>query len=72
MKISKSFPDGHDIRFSTKDQTDILVLRNNGDIMVKGRLAGSDEEIIEAMRTFLRAVVPMGDSTEQYLKKFSE
>lgn len=33
----------------------ILVLKENGDIFVKGRLAENDKEVVSAMREFLRS-----------------
>lgn len=45
--------DENDIVFST-EFGEMLKLRSNGDILVKGRLATNDMEVVDMLREFLK------------------
>ena len=41
------------LNINKTDKTPILMLCNNGDIFVKGKLIENDKEVVDAMREFL-------------------
>ncbi len=45
-----------DIIFSTDHQPEILVLKDNGDILVKGKLVTNDLDVVHSLREFLKEV----------------
>ncbi|PEA87483.1 hypothetical protein [Bacillus thuringiensis] len=49
-KLSQNNPG--DIRF-TVGENDVLTLKHNGDIFVKGNLIENDREVIEGLREFI-------------------
>jgi hypothetical protein len=51
----------HDITFSTKQFPSILVLKDNGDIFVKGKMVENDKEVVQALREFLEEMRRMGN-----------
>ena len=46
-----------DITFSTPKVPELLVLKDNGDIYVKGKLIENDMDIVHALREFLLSVI---------------
>lgn len=43
----------HDIIFLSKDNSEILRLKENGDILVKGKMIENDLEVVDGLREFL-------------------
>lgn len=52
----KSELESNTIRFDLgkNEKEPIILLKDNGDIFVKGRLVENDKEVVEAMREFLK------------------
>ncbi len=42
------------ISFNLDKKEPIITLKDNGDILIKGKLAENDKEVVDAMREFLK------------------
>lgn len=42
-----------DITFYVENALEILTLKSNGDILVKGKLIENDKEVVDALREFI-------------------
>jgi hypothetical protein len=53
VRIASPMPENCTV-FSAANGDDILRLCNNGDIYVRGRLAETDSEVVNALRDFIK------------------